>query len=168
MRCPGSTNSGTWMTAPVSSVAGLVPPPDTESPRRPGSVSVTARSTAQLQIPRLVVDEQHVHLAARCDEAQRVLDRRLGDRDLLEGLGVHEVRVGAVRVQELHRPRLRVHRAELLARPEGPVDHVAVGGPAQLGAHESAALAGLYVLELEDLEDRAFHLDVVPVFELVC
>jgi hypothetical protein len=25
MRWPGSTNSGTWMTAPVSSVAGLAP-----------------------------------------------------------------------------------------------------------------------------------------------
>ena len=92
---------------------------------------------------------------------------RFGDRDLLEGLGVHEVRVGAVRVQELHLARLRAHGAELLARPERPVDHVAVGGPAQLRAHERPALAGLDVLELEDLEDRALDLDVVAVLELV-
>jgi hypothetical protein len=39
--------------------------------------------------------------------------------------------------------------------------------PAQLGAHERAALAGLDVLELEDLEDRAFDLDVAAVLELV-
>ena len=57
--------------------------------------------------------------------------------------------------------------AELLARPERPVDHVAVGGPAQLRAHERPALAGLDVLELEDLEDRAVDLDVVAVLELI-
>ena len=94
-------------------------------------------------------------------------DRALRDRDLLEGLGVHEVRVGAVRVEELHLARLGAHRAELLAGAEGPVDHVAVGGPAQLRAHERAALARLDVLELEDLEDGAVDVDVVSVLELV-
>jgi hypothetical protein len=43
---PGSTKSGTWITAPVSSVAGLVPPPEAVSPLTPGSVSVTWRLTA--------------------------------------------------------------------------------------------------------------------------
>jgi hypothetical protein len=38
---------------------------------------------------------------------------------------------------------------------------------ARLGAHERAALAGLDVLELEDLEDGAVDLDVVSVLELV-
>ena len=37
----------------------------------------------------------------------------------------------------------------------------------ELGAHEGAALAGLDVLELDDLEDRAVHLDVHAVLELV-
>ena len=74
----------------------------------------------------------------------------------------------AVGVQELHLARLRAHGAELLARAERPVDHVAVGGPAQLRAHERAALAGLDVLELEDLEDGAVDLDVVAVLELIC
>ena len=99
--------------------------------------------------------------------AQRLRESRLGDRDLLEGLGVHEVRVGAVGVEELHLARLGAHRAELLAGAERPVDHVAVGRPAQLRAHERAALAGLDVLELEDLEDRPLDLDVVAVLELV-
>src|ERR1700733_5370542 len=38
-------NSGTWICAPVSSVAGLVPPVD-RSPCRPGSVWLTVSSTA--------------------------------------------------------------------------------------------------------------------------
>ena len=39
------TNSGTWIVAPVSSVAGLLPPPDAVLPRSPGSVCVTSSST---------------------------------------------------------------------------------------------------------------------------
>ena len=35
-RSPMFTNSGTWIVAPVSSVAGLLPPPDAVSPRTPG------------------------------------------------------------------------------------------------------------------------------------
>ena len=62
---------------------------------------------------------------------------------------------------------LGAHGAELLAGAEGLVDHVAVVGAAQLGAHERPALAGLDVLELEDLEDGAVDLDVVAVLELV-
>ena len=42
---PISTNSGTWIVAPVSSVAGLLPPPLAVSPRRPGSVWETSRTT---------------------------------------------------------------------------------------------------------------------------
>src|SRR5829696_6177032 len=45
IRSPVSTNSGTWTTAPVSTVAGLVAP-ETRSPLMPGSVSVTSSSTA--------------------------------------------------------------------------------------------------------------------------
>ncbi len=80
---------------------------------------------------------------------------------------VHEVRVAAVGVQELHLARLGAHGAELLARPESAVDHVPVGRAPQLRAHERAALAGLDVLEVEDLEDRPVDLDVVAVLELV-
>ena len=42
---------------------------------------------------------------------------------------------------------------ELLAGAERPVDHGAVGRAPQLRPHERAALAGLDVLELDDLED---------------
>jgi hypothetical protein len=60
-----------------------------------------------------------------------------------------------------------VHGAELLARPEGSVDDISIRGAAQLRAHEGPALAGLDVLEVEDLEDRSIDVDVVSVLELV-
>jgi Xaa-Pro aminopeptidase len=51
MRSPMFTKSGTWTTAPVSSVAGFVTF-ETVSPFTPGSVSVTASSTeAGIWIP---------------------------------------------------------------------------------------------------------------------
>src|SRR6185312_14646429 len=43
-RSPVVTNSGTWISAPVSSVAGFVPPVD-RSPCRPGSVWLIVSST---------------------------------------------------------------------------------------------------------------------------
>ena len=54
-RSPMLTNSGTWMVAPVSSVAGLLPPPEAVSPRTPGSVWVTSSSTeaGELDVGRL-------------------------------------------------------------------------------------------------------------------
>ena len=45
-RSPTLTNSGTRTVTPDSSVAGLSPPPEAVSPCTPGSVSVTAISTA--------------------------------------------------------------------------------------------------------------------------
>ena len=44
-RSPMFTNSGTFTVAPVSSVAGLLPPPEAVSPRTPGSVCVSSSST---------------------------------------------------------------------------------------------------------------------------
>jgi hypothetical protein len=121
----------------------------------------------ELHVGRLVVDEQQVDGLVRLDPLERIGERALRDRELLERLLVHEVRVGPVGVQELHLARLGPHRAELLPGAERPVDHRAVGRAPQLRPYERAALAGLHVLELEDLEDRAFNLDVVAVLELV-
>ena len=75
--------------------------------------------------------------------------------------------VAAVRVEELHLPRLRSHRAKLLSRPEGAVDDVSIRSPTQLRAHERTALPRLHVLEVEDLEHGPVYLDVTSVPELV-
>src|SRR4029077_11351152 len=85
----------------------------------------------------------------------------------LEAVGVHEVRVLTIGVEELHPAHLGADRAELLAGPEGLVDDVAVRGAAQLGADEGGTLAGVDVLELEDLVDDAVDLDVIAVLELI-
>jgi len=74
---------------------------------------------------------------------------------------------GAVRVEELHLARLGADGAELLPGPEGPVDHRAVIHALELGANERPTLARLYVLELDDLEDRPVHVHVGAVLELV-
>ncbi len=89
------------------------------------------------------------------------------DLELLVVVVVHEDRRLAGVVEVLHLARLGAHRAELLPRPEGLVLDRPVVDLAQLGAHEGPALAGLDVLELDDLEDLAVDLDVRPVLELV-
>ena len=59
---PMSTKSGTLIVAPVSSVAGLVPPPEAVSPRRPGLGlgHLEDDRGRQLQVAGLAVDEEHV------------------------------------------------------------------------------------------------------------
>src|SRR5436190_15189341 len=134
---------------------------------RVGLADLQVDRARQLNVGGLLVDEQHIDLAARRASAQRLADAALGHGDLLVGLHVHEVRIAAVGVEELHLARLGAHRAELLPRSERAVDYVAVAGAPELGAHERPALAGLDVLELEHLEDRAVDLDVVAVAKLV-
>ena len=168
-RSPMLTNSGTFTVAPVSRVAGLLPPPEggVAADSRLGVRDLELHGGAELDVRRVAVDVQHVDAFVGLDHLQRLGHARLRQRDLLVGLLVHEVRVGAVGVEELHLARLGVDRAELLAGAEGTVDHIAVSRAAELGADEGAALAGLDVLELDDLEDGAFDLDVIAVLELV-
>ena len=168
-RSPTLTNSGTCTVAPVSSVAGLLPPPEAVSPRTPGSVSVTSRSTAlgSCRPPGWSSMIEQLDRVVGLGPAQLLRELGLGHRQLLIGLAVHEVGVLTVGVEELHPPDLGADRAELLAGAEGPVDHVAVRGAPQLGAHERRPLARVDVLELEHLEDGAVDLDVVAALELV-
>jgi hypothetical protein len=77
------------------------------------------------------------------------------------------VRVGAVGVEELHLARLGAH-----GRNFSPARNVrSITAPSAVRRSfvrtNAPALAGLDVLELEDLEDRPVDLDVVAVLELV-
>src|SRR5918999_2000764 len=114
-----------------------------------------------------LVDVQQLDLLVGDDPLERLGHLLLRQGELVVALRVHEVRVRAVGVEELHAPRLGADRAELLAGPEGAVDHGAVLDPLELCADERAALARLHVLELEDAEDGAVDLDVHAVLELV-
>ncbi len=168
MRSPVSTKRGTWTTAPVSSVAGFVTFV-TVSPRTAGSVSLTVSSTdaGQLDAGRLAVHREHLHRARRRQVCQRI--RHLGARqaELVVRLLVHEVRLGAVVVEELDVLHLGVDAGELLPGAERPVDDGARLDRLELRAHERAAFSGLHVLELDDAPDAAVDLDVHPVAELV-
>ena len=117
------TNSGTATIAPVSSVAGFVTF-ETVSPLMPGSVSVTVSSTddGSWMPGRLAVDGQDLHGRRRQDVLELVRDLGSWKRELLVGLLVHEVRLGAVVVEELDVLRLGVHAGELLAGAERVVD----------------------------------------------
>ena len=56
--------------------------------------------------------------------------------------------------------------SDLLARPEGVVDDLAEPHVLELGAHERPALAGLDVLELDDLVRLPVEDDLQPLLEL--
>ena len=105
IRSPTFTNSGTWTTAPVSSVAGFVTF-ETVSPRTPGSVSATASSTddGQLHARGLAVDHQHLHRLERLEEGQRVLDRSRAAARTARRSRVHEDDLVAGVVEVLHAP----------------------------------------------------------------
>ena len=165
---PTFTNSGTWITAPVSSVAGFVTF-ETVSPFTPGSVSVTSSTTddGSSTPDGCSADEHHLHARRRLHERQLVLEVRVRQRQLLVGLLVHEDDLVARVVEVLHVLRLGADAVELLARAERPVDDRAGGERLQLRADERAALAGLDVLELDDAPRLALELDVHPVPELV-
>src|SRR5256885_5263853 len=86
----------------------------------------------ELHAAGALVDEQDVDLVVGLHPTQRVADAGLRDRQLLVARAVHEVRVGAVGVEELHLAHLGAHGPELLAGPERLVDDVPIRGPAQL------------------------------------
>ena len=89
------------------------------------------------------------------------------ERELLVRLLVHEMRLVAVVVEELHVLDLGVDARELLAGAERLVDHSAGLEVLQLGADEGAALARFHVLEVDDPPHRPPMLDVHARLELV-
>ena len=168
MRSPAFTNSGTWTTAPVSSVAGFVTL-ETVSPRTPGSVCETVSSTDEGSwmpdgLPSTVSICTELDGSTNAEVLLEVGARQV---DLLVRLLVHEDDLGAGVVEVLDALHLRVDARELLARAEGLVDDGARADVLHLRAHEGAALAGLHVLELDDAPDVAVDLDVHAVAELV-
>ena len=105
MRSPAFTNSGTWTTAPVSSVAGFVTL-DTVSPRTPGLGlrDSELHGRGQLNAGRLSVHGQHLHGARRLDERKVLLEVPAWQVNLLVRLLVHEDDLRAGVVEVLGRP----------------------------------------------------------------
>ena len=128
-------NSGTRISTPVSSVAGLV-----------ALVAVSPLMPGSLWDTRSVGDNlDHVALFHVLAAYYKVV----GDGYLFEGLLVHEYAAGGILVEILVGAALYAHVLKLEAYLEGAVEHTAVGDVLQLGAHHGVAFAGLYVLEVD-------------------
>src|SRR6476661_6453373 len=80
---------------------------------------------------------------------------------------VHEHVLAAIGVQVLHRLALDDGEPDLHAGVEGLLDDGAGLDVAELRAHEGAALAGLHVLELDDLEQGSIEVEGHPVLQVV-
>ena len=166
-------NSGTRTVAPVLTVAGLSELVEAVSPLMPGSVMFWLVaywfSKDRREFGRedgLLLRVEH-HLDDLAVGHQVVVgDERLVDVDLLEGLGVHEVRSEVVLVGELVGTALHADELHLRTCGEGVVEHAAVFQILELRAHESGTFAGLDVLEIDDLERLALQLDASTDFDI--
>ena len=160
-------NSGTWISAPVSTVAGFVPALE-RSPCSPGSVWVTSSLDGhrQLDVERRPVVEGHLHRQALQQEARVVSDQRLRQVVLLVVLAVHEHEVRAVLVQIGGVAAVDGRGLDLDPGVERLVDDLARQHVLQLGAHERGALARLDVLELDDGPQLAIDLQDESVLEV--
>ena len=157
---PDSTKIGTWTTSPVSVVAGL---------RAPG---LRVAGEAGLGVDHLEVDRDRqldadrLALVARAVEGHPVLEVLGGLAELVGGehelvvrVGVHEVVLVAVAVQELDRPLL--HRGPRPLRPglERALHGLAALDVAQRDPHLGRAATHLDVVVVEDLPELAVELD---------
>ena len=165
---PVSRNSGTAISAPVSSVAGLVPPGRAVALQaRLGVRDLEHDRRGQLDEQDGAVVAGHDGLLVLEHVLRRIADDLGGHRDLVVGVAVHEDEVGAVVVEVLHVPLVDVRRLDLDAGVEGLVDDLAAQDVLQLGPHEGRALAGLDVLELDDGPQLALEVEDEAVLEVV-
>ncbi len=138
-------NSGTWISAPVSRVAGLVPPVERSPCSPPGSVCWTTSSIVTGSSTNsggaLVGRDLDGHVLEQ--EAGTVAERLRRDRDLVVGLAIHEDVVGAVVVQVGHVAAVDRRGLDLDAGVPGLVDGLAGEHVLQLRAHDAGPLPGL-------------------------
>ena len=102
------------------------------------------------------------------DELEAVVKDGLVHRLELVGFGVHEVVKVAVVVAVLHAAALDERFLELRGGVEAGLDDSAGDDVLHLRAHERRALAGLDVLELDDLHDLAVHFKGYSVAKIAC
>ncbi len=120
---------------------------------------------------RLNADELFARIQQRCVvvflQPLRVVANHVNrNRDLLEGIIVHEVVVGTVVVEVLHLLVLKAYLVKLGTCVEGVVNHTTRLDVAQLGANKSTALAGLYMLKLNNGAQLAVMVNAHAVLEI--
>ncbi len=165
---PVSTKSGTWTTAPVSSVAGFVTFV-TVSPAH-GGLRLGDRQLhggRELDARRLAVDLEHLHRARRGQVRELVGDVGVREPEVLERLRVHEVGLGPSSYRNWRFLTSVWTRANFSPARNVRSTTEPDSSAFSLVRTKGAALAGLDVLELDDPPDGAIDLDVHTVAELV-
>jgi len=98
-----------------------------------------------------------------------VVDERLLDVDLLEGLRVHEVGTQIILIGELIGATLYAHLLDFNTyRREGVLQNATILQILELRTNEGGTLARLAVLEIDYKEGLAVHLDAHADFDISC
>jgi len=165
---PSPMNSGTWISAPVSTVAGLVPALERlPCEARLGVGDGQDDGSRQLDGQRGAVVEGHDAVGAFEQELGLVADQGLRNEDLVVGGHVHEDEVVAVFIGVLEVAVVDGFEFHLHARVEGLVDDLAGKHVLDGGAHEGGALARLDVLELDDGPQLAIEVQNRTVLDVI-
>ena len=165
---PSLMKRGTRISAPVSTVAGLVR----------GGVALEAR----LGVGHLEhnlhgdfdgedgvggsVDGSH-HVFAFLQEVNAVDDVG-GDVHLLKSFVVHEHEVFAFPVEVLELAVVHLHVLQFGADDPGALEHTSVLHVAQFGAHHGVALSGFHMKEVDDYIDSAVDTKAHVFLDVSC
>jgi len=141
--------------------------PRARTKARKRALDILFESEARGDDPRRVLVQRHHRRLVLQQVVRRVADGALGDRDLVEGVAVHEDEVGTVAVEEGHVPAVDGGGVDLGAGVEGPVDDLPGEHVLQGGAHEGTPLAGLHVLERRDRPQLAVQVEHQAVLQVV-
>ena len=112
------------------------------------------------------LEELHGHVGAFLNEGDGIFNLVVVQGQLLEGLNVHEVVQFAVVVNVLHFLGLDDGAGHLIGGVEGALNHSAGHHVLDLGADESRALAGLHVLEVNDVPHAAVPFNSNALLEI--
>ena len=134
----------------------------TVSPLAPGSVSNNSKHEAQRDVDikgaapvqpfaAFLTNRQKAFLAISCGDVHL---------KLLVGGHIHEDKVIVLTIQKLHVAGFEVGLADFFAGTEGYILHAASKDIAQLGTNQSATLAGLEMLKINDFVRGAFDFDL--------
>ena len=102
------------------------------------------------------------------DKLEVIAQNALVDRNLLKGLGIHEIVQVSVAIQILHVLALYKSGWIFIVRVEGLFRDGACDDVANLGADESSAFAGFHVLKLDDGNYVAIHLKRHAISKISC
>src|SRR5579859_5209034 len=121
----------------------------------------------QLDADQAIVVAEQVGLATFLQKWKHVLEHVIVDGDLVVRLRVHEVVMASVRVQVRAVMAVDADGPELVAAAEALLEDRAGQNVAQLGLDDGAGARELDVLDADDGQQAAVHLEHGPVAEVI-